>query len=153
MNLYSQNATGNVHKDLQTARSIIALPERASLSDRTYPLCSQARWAFSSFCMLEQLFLEVCRAICLGNTVYNINCKMMKRIHRDITWIPRGYIFSAVQFSRGIHVVSIIVSTRIRLPFIIGCLLENSRGSYVAYLSWQRREFYGLFLLGIFCGQ
>jgi len=31
---------------------------------------------------------------------------MMKKIHRNTTWISRGYIFSTVQFSRGIHIVN-----------------------------------------------
>jgi len=41
----TQDATGNVHKELRTARSIIALTEREFLkppSDHTYPIRSQA---------------------------------------------------------------------------------------------------------------
>jgi len=75
---------------------------------------------------------------------------MVKRIHRNTTPIPRGYIFSAVQFSRGIHVVSIIVSTWIRLSFMIGCPLKNPRGFYVAYLRDSDVDFTGCFCRG--CG-
>jgi len=65
---------------------------------------------------------------------------MVKRIYQDITWIPRGCIFSTVQFSRGIHVLS----TWIQLPFMSGCLLENQRGFYV-YLRGSDLDFMGCF--------
>jgi len=42
MNLYAQNATGSVHKELQTARSVTALPEK-SLQASVQILCLPLR--------------------------------------------------------------------------------------------------------------
>jgi len=52
----------------------------------------------------------------------------------DITWISRGCIFIAVQFSHEIHVTSVISSTWIRLSFMSGYPLANQYEFYVAYL-------------------
>jgi len=51
------------------------------------------------------------------------------------------YIFSAVQFSDGIHVISVISSTGIRLLFMSECSLENPCGFYVAYLRGSDVDF------------
>jgi len=56
-----------------------------------YSLCSQAEWAFSGLCM-HTFFLEVYRAICLGNTVYNIyklqnGEKNSPEYYMNTTWI------------------------------------------------------------------
>jgi len=83
MNFYSHARCNRQHKDLQTARSIIALTERETsfrshlpitFSDLfpialTHYVRKQSDLSQVSAC-LNTFFLEIYRAICLGNTVY-----------------------------------------------------------------------------------
>jgi len=52
---------------------------------------------------------------------------MVKRIYQGTTWVPCGCIFSTVQFSRGIHVLSIWI----QLPLMSGYPLKNQRVLYL----------------------
>jgi len=86
MNLYSHARCNSVHKELRMSRSIIALTERASqASVRSHlPIMFASRVSFlRPLHVWTPFFWKYIEQFFRYNTVYNINCNIVKRIHRN----------------------------------------------------------------------